>query len=501
VDQKGNRILGDYPEVIFLIGARASVSVGIPAMHGIFNSFMDKTRSGISNKEKEICRMFIKELGIDEDLEEFLLTANLIIQAESTRLLKFTEKLISPQESSNLRQKFRNNLAPQIQGIKSLRDHILEFSSKTCFRFDRDRAIELYSGFVKVVSLCSYPIFTTNYDYVFEDIAEEKNITVYDNFVKKGRRLIWNSDIDFPYRKGLTIIKLHGSVTWYADREDGTIDKIDKDTSINSIGHDIDRLVIFPTRFKDIYDQHFFALYSQFLTSLAFAKCLIIIGHSLRDEYLKAGIIERIRKGRFQVIIIDPNFPQELPAEMQPTRIGTAGKITHIPYTFEDFSDELASILQESSPEKVAIECAKVVHHVKFKTNKIKIKGNIRILKPDQIKNFKLNVDAYFSREEKPAYIYAWLAANYSLPNGEKKNEISANFINEQEIKIADGLSGFFKKEISVTAIIPNIVSWLEQTSKIKLKVAILSKEIKKPSQILPKNILCQDQRELLYSK
>ena len=82
------------PEVIFLIGAGISVPLNIPAMHGIFEAFMDKNKSGINDKDKETCQEFIKELGVDDDLEEFLLAVNTIIEFKDSGLMKFIEKLI-----------------------------------------------------------------------------------------------------------------------------------------------------------------------------------------------------------------------------------------------------------------------------------------------------------------------------------------------------------------------------------------------------------------------
>ena len=71
----GKKQIVKSPQVIFLIGAGASVPLGIPAMQGMFKAFMNKARSRISKEEHKVCKTFVEELGVREDLEEFLLGA------------------------------------------------------------------------------------------------------------------------------------------------------------------------------------------------------------------------------------------------------------------------------------------------------------------------------------------------------------------------------------------------------------------------------------------
>ena len=486
------------PEVIFLIGAGISVPLNIPAMHGIFEAFMDKNKSGINDKDKETCQEFIKELGVDDDLEEFLLAVNTIIEFKDSGLMKFIEKLILRLKTkSRALSDYQPRLKAYIKNLKNIRNKIKVFMSETCFKFDRSKASDILSKFVQAIALKGFPIYTTNYDFVFEWVAEHKDIVIHDNFVIKDHRHIWNDHIKFPTGNALTIIKLHGSVTWYAEKS-GIIEKIPHDTSISSAGKDIGRLVIFPTRFKDIYDQHFFALYSHFLTALSTAKCLIVIGHSLRDDYLKAGIIERYSKGNFQIIFIDPNFPSDLPSEMKPI----PRNLLHIPYQFETFSDDLTDIIKNNSLD-IAQKCANIVHQ-NSKTNKIKLRGNIGSLKVGQRIKFKVTIDAYIPQNKRPAYVRVWFGANYILPTGIQTKETSANFIDKGEVKVATKLSGMVKdKEIDFAIDVPEYTKWLELESveKIILYVGLLTTSSKKPSQLSTNSILAEDRRELLYSR
>ena len=492
----GKKQIVKSPQVIFLIGAGASVQLGIPAMQGMFKAFMNKAKSGITKEEHKFCKMFIEELGVKEDLEEFLLAANKIIELDDISLSMFVERLISPRTSAR-RTTYKEKLDKDIESVRTVRTKILDFMSRTCFQFNRPKACDIFKAFITAVAKYGYPVYTTNYDFALEHVAQEKNIHIEDNFKPKRQRHIWNPEINFPTGDALTIIQLHGSVAWYAD-ETGTIEKIHTDSKINQAGYDIKRLVVFPTRFKDIYEQHFFSLYSHFLSALSKTKCLIVIGHSLRDEYLRASIIERCRETDFKVIIIDPEYPEELPDEMTPAKVGLSGKITHIPYCFENFSDELASIISDVEPINIADKCAEIVHHNKSKKNKIKLKGDIRSLKANEEKKFEAVIDAYLQPDEKPAYVRVWLKATYQ-EDGVTQNKVSGTFLENKEIQIAKGLSGMVKKQLPIIIEVPKYSKWLDHAEKVTLCIAILKKNIKSPSNA-QRHILAKDSRKLRYT-
>jgi hypothetical protein len=296
--------------------------------------------------------------------------------------------------------------------------------SRKCFKFDRNEANTLFTRLVTSLAKKGYPVYTTNYDFALEEVAIANGIQINDNFSKKGQRSVWNSSIDFPLGNALTIVKLHGSVTWYVDGE-GNIEKIYSNTDINPIGKSVDRIVIAPTRFKDIYAQHFFALYSHFLTDLATSRVLIVTGHSLRDDYLRAAIIERVRKKTFSLVTIAPSFPSTLPEELRPAKLGSAGEITHVPYKFEEFADDLASIIRDAMPDEIAARCAEIVHHRRSRTNKASIKGNIGILKAKSVKSLTAVIDAYVPPTEGPAAVRVWLEATLKNANGTVDTRVS----------------------------------------------------------------------------
>lgn len=485
-------------EVVLLVGAGISIPVDIPAMHGMYKAFLNKASSDITPEEKATCSFITEKLGVAEDLEEFLLTVNAVDDFKSSSLATIVERTISPRKGTKLLSKYQRELNEHIKDIIAVRKRILDFMSKTCFKFDRDKACNIFGSFVDAISQKGYPVYSTNYDAVLEHVAMERKIAVEDNFPEQGRRYLWNPNVHFSLGEVLTLIKLHGSVTWYADEEDN-IEKIYYDTNKNSVGDDVERLVVFPTRFKDIYDQHFFALYHHFLFALSRAQVLIILGHSLRDDYIRAAVIERTRREKFKIIVVDPVFPNELPTEFRPARLGTTGKVTHVPFKFEEFSDELAHLLHNSTPSELASGCASIVYKSKIQSNKIKMRGNIGSLKPGDAKTFTANIDAYLLSHNKPAYVRVWLTGQYTNSDNVVQKKISSLFLDGGKIEVGSGLTGMVQEEIPIRVEIPKYSEWLKYGAKVTLHVALMQKSVNTPSQIKTSSILAQDKRELMY--
>ncbi len=492
------RINNKQDEIVFLMGAGTSIPIGIPAMRGIYKAYMDKKVSRITEQDKKTCQMFINEMGVDEDLEEFLLASNAILEFKDSSIYKFIEKSISRVKNTKSIKTFNERLSSNITDVESVKDGIINFLAEMCFSFDRPNAVKINKGFVNIVSSIGYPVYTTNYDFAFEYVTEEAGIPLHDNFVVRKRRHIWNTDIDFNKDKGLRLIKLHGSVTWYSD-DNGVIEKIDTNTNINKLGKKVGRTVITPTRFKDIYDQHYFALYSHFLSSLIKASTIVIAGHSLRDEYLRAAIIERKRKGNFKVIVINPKYPSDLKDEMPAVRIGTIGDVIHIPYKWEEFADELSYILKSSSNDNIVKDCINIIKTKKYAKNRIKIKGNLGILLISQKKKLSVDVSAYLTANERPAKLRVWLEHTVTDSTGNKLKKVSGEFLEDGDIILGSGLTGLIKSTKNISFKIPMYENWLKEGSKVLLHAGIVKGHVKKPRSTTSGNIIASDTKSLSY--
>lgn len=484
-------------DVVFLFGAGISIPIGIPAMEGIYKSYMDKKTSGISASDKKTCELFTKKMGIKPDLEEFLLAANTILEFKESGLNHFVENSLSKRTSQKKIKDYNEKLNNNLKAVQDVKRGILEFLSKVCFQFDRKKAEKINSGFVKTLSKTGYSVYSTNYDFAFEHVAIENNIKILDNFVTKGQRSLWNEKINFDGDDGFKLIKLHGSVTWYKDSE-GLIEKIPSNTNINPDGAEVEKIVIVPTKFKDIYSQNFFALYSHFLSSLALSKVIVIAGHSLRDDYLRAAIIERKRQGNFQVIVIDPTYPSEIKKDLPPSRKGTLGDIIHLPYKWEDIADELSSILLDSPADKIASNCIDVLKRQKYIKNKLKIKGNTGVLRASEIKKIPIEVRSYLNLSEKPSTLRAWLKATYKDADGKVQNRVSSTFIEMDKIQYGNNLTGIVNSAEEISIKIPKIEKWFNAGYEVTLVVALVKAHVKKPLAV-GKQSIAMDSKKLAY--
>ena len=197
-------------KLVFLVGAGVSVPVGIPAMRGVYSSFLTRSKSGITEGERRTCTFLTEQLGIEPDLEEFLLAANAIGSFRESKLNAFVERSVSTLRDGPKIEAYRKRLVAQTERVEAVRHRILEHLARTCFEFDRDRAYKIFGNFVSAVADRGCPVFSTNYDFALEHVASENGIDVENNFRSRGtgqgQRWVWDDEIRFPTGGALTLI-------------------------------------------------------------------------------------------------------------------------------------------------------------------------------------------------------------------------------------------------------------------------------------------------------
>lgn len=161
-------------------------------------------------------------------------------------------------------------------------------------------------------------LFTTNYDMLFEQAANECGFTMIDGFTFTFPRVFNgnNYDYDIVIRKNSRITaqenyagkvfhlyKLHGSLDWEKDEESGQIRKCD-------FANNKTPVMIFPSsiKYETSYEQPFFEMMSRFQTELRMDNALlIIIGYSFGDKHINSMIFEALELNHsLQLVIVDP---------------------------------------------------------------------------------------------------------------------------------------------------------------------------------------------------
>ena len=377
---KGNNMSSEQADarVVFLVGAGASVKFGIPHMAGMVQEYM--TPGAASPSLIETLNELL-EVGVKSDLEEILLAIQTILELPTTPLYDSIFQAVEgplDREGSTAKQSFEERQ----ERIERLLEHILGWISNTCLKFSRPSAMAVWGNLVKAISERGSTVFTTNYDFAIEVVARLRELTVVDNFtVKPGRpnRMFWDESLRSFDSDGLRIVKLHGSVNWYETEEGGEIERLDLAALTNQEGQDVSRVQIFPTRFKDIYDSHFFTLYKRFLRELDEADVLVVIGHSLRDDYIRAAIRERFRSPEFTLVYIGPSMPDLADFRLTEQQ---ARQIKHVGTKFEDISDSVAYVLEKYGAQQLGLILGKLV--TAEKRGEITLSDRLTFMDPGQ---------------------------------------------------------------------------------------------------------------------
>jgi len=155
-------------------------------------------------------------------------------------------------------------------------------------------------------------LFTTNYDTLIEQAAQDSGITLIDGFSFTMPRLFSgrNFDFDIVYRdksrikneesfvpKVLHLYKMHGSLDWEKRGDKVVINGSDKK----------DNLIIYPAsnKYESSYEQPYFEMMSRFQNYLRQENTLlIIIGFSLYDKHITNVILEAVNQNPSFTLII-----------------------------------------------------------------------------------------------------------------------------------------------------------------------------------------------------
>lgn len=159
-------------------------------------------------------------------------------------------------------------------------------------------------------------LFTTNYDLLFENAANQGGFVVIDGFSFTQPRKFSGRyfDLDIVNREKTRIkqeesfvskvfhfYKLHGSLNWF------------KDSSENVIQQDnpASPLIIYPAsaKYESSYEQPYFEMMSRFQQALRKENTLlVVIGFGFQDKHIQNAIIEAVEQNpSFQLLIVNYN--------------------------------------------------------------------------------------------------------------------------------------------------------------------------------------------------
>lgn len=216
-------------------------------------------------------------------------------------LLLYAKTLDDHKEIDNKIKSFERTIAKNCDLILQKDAPHKEFLNKITARKPSDSRVQL---------------FTTNYDTLFEQAANNAGFTIVDgfsytqprvfsgryfdyDFVNRERTRLKNEESFVP--KVFHLYKLHGSLTW--EKENNRI--VQKSETPK------DPLIIYPAsdKYESSYEQPYFEMMSRLQQALRKENVLlIIIGFGFKDKHIQSAILEAVEQNpSFQLVIVDYN--------------------------------------------------------------------------------------------------------------------------------------------------------------------------------------------------
>lgn len=159
-------------------------------------------------------------------------------------------------------------------------------------------------------------LFTTNYDTLFEQAAQEGGYAVIDGFSFTSPRIFSGRYFDYDIvqrertrlkdeesfvSKVFHLYKMHGSLTWERT-EQGRVQQVDSTES---------PLIVYPAsdKYESSYEQPYFEMMSRFQQALRRENTLLIVlGFGFRDKHIQNVILEAVNQNpSFQLVIVNYN--------------------------------------------------------------------------------------------------------------------------------------------------------------------------------------------------
>ena len=291
-------------EIIFLVGAGASIDAKIPASRGMIEALEELLESDSLWKPYASLYYFVKSAIVYADgikgkfdqsnfnIERLVNTLDELLKSDEHPLFPFigswTPKL--PEVSGN-----------DFSQLRAFRKKIVEQLSHHWVQLEYEEDASYFSGLTRFQKEYQYPlrVFTLNYDLCIEKACAESGV---ERGFGDGKIWDWRIfDNEEHIDRNIFLYKLHGSVDWtrndtgYLTYKDGNItpDKLE---------------IIFGTTYKLQYvDPFLFFAYEFRKRTLSDAKLVVCVGYGFADEHINGIIAQSLNgnNGR-RLLVVSP---------------------------------------------------------------------------------------------------------------------------------------------------------------------------------------------------
>ena len=280
-----------FKNIVVLTGAGSSMDSGGKSMFGLWKECREKIESIYKST---LCNIKLKEIARNKDIEAFISYITLKEKTENEQGNTSNLK----EKHQELEKKIRELCTLTLQKDKA--PHI-DFLNKITARKNNDSRVQ---------------IFTTNYDTLFEQAANEAGFVIIDGFSFTQPREFSGRwfELDIINRektrlkqeesfisKVFHLYKLHGSLTWKRENNGKIIQEKEPDNP----------LMIYPSseKYESSYEQPYFEMMSRFQQALRKEETLlIVIGFGFGDKHIRNVVLEAVNQNpSFQLLIVNYN--------------------------------------------------------------------------------------------------------------------------------------------------------------------------------------------------
>ena len=349
---------GRSTDIIFLLGAGASVEAGIPASAKMIDEIEVLLRTDDGWAEFQDLYNHVKsaihyssglkgDFGTDVpfNVETLVNTLYELERNEEHPLYPFIAAWNS---------RFVSLANPDFSTVRRFRTKILEALKKWMCPEDTAQG-DYYHGFRTLQQDFNYPLhlFSLNYDLCVERIADS-DFRVESGFSGFGPNHVWDwerfeqaegSPPDLPQ---IYLYKLHGSINW--KRDDGkNLFSVEQTETVEPNKMD----VIFGRDFKlEAADPYLFYAY-QFRRFALEARLIVTIGYSFADEHINKMLSQSIKREEQRKVLVISNCSD---GDVQDKRNDTAGILECSEDRVEVVPGTAKSLLQEVSLSETLLE-------------------------------------------------------------------------------------------------------------------------------------------------
>jgi hypothetical protein len=259
-------------DVIFLLGAGATVDAGMPTVKDLTHCIRERLSHLGFN---EIFDMIAeKDEAVKDNYENFFEYVDLISRTSRTP----ENKLFCIRMSENIIEKVRQlpfSLGSIVKAIFN------DYQKET-----KPEYLSHLRDFIPVNG--NLKVFTLNYDLCVETACRNGSILYTTGFESESGA--WNPSLFHRAVQGINLYKLHGSLLWFTDK-DWTIQELHTQPENPEI-------VLGPGN-KIQADDPFLTLFYEFSRATQEARVCIVIGYGYEDTHINAVL----KRGKFHTII------------------------------------------------------------------------------------------------------------------------------------------------------------------------------------------------------